>query len=135
MTSEIMSAFFEFEQSGWVNASNHLLTSWAMATRDVNLQRFSMQMLIFWAVSPACMAINIIPIPYAMRRSFGVGFAIRTTEHRMLIRANLCEQESYELVYDPPFLCSYQTTEVIVSDRSQLPPRFIWRAVFAENHF
>lgn len=78
------------------------------------------------------MAKNITPMPYAMRRSLGVGCAIRTTEHKILIRANLSTKDvsGCEITFS---FCSYQMREVIEIERSQFPTRFTWGVVFAER--
>lgn len=70
---------------------NYSLTSCAIATEveNENLQKSTTQMKIFCAISPVYIAKNMVPMPYAASRNFGLGFAIRTTEDRILILANL----------------------------------------------
>lgn len=60
-----------------------------MTTEIVNRQESIMHMKTFCAKSPASIAKNVAPMQYAMNRNFGDGFAIRITEDKILIRANL----------------------------------------------
>lgn len=97
-----------------------------MATELVTQQSLCVQMKIFWARTAASIPKNMAPMQYAVSRSLRVGFAIRTTEHRMLIRANLWPK-MWEFGSCSYYCGAYQRTEVS-SKRSQSDPIVIWGA-------